>query len=92
MRCTLYGFITDYVKDIFIEEILFDIREKLTEVTLGKMKCQDNMHYGDPILVLLTRETLRVLEKSLVCVESTREVQEFFYYSFSHCLHETISY
>ena len=42
MRCTLYGFITDYVKDIFIEEILFDIREKLTEVTLGKMKCQDN--------------------------------------------------
>lgn len=35
MRCTLYGFITDYVKDIFIEEILFDIREKLREVTLG---------------------------------------------------------
>ncbi|XP_020616712.1 exocyst complex component 4-like [Orbicella faveolata] len=34
MRCTLYGFITDYVKDIFIEEILFDIREKLREVTL----------------------------------------------------------
>lgn len=39
MRCTLYGFITDYVKDIFIEEILFDIREKLREVTQGKMKC-----------------------------------------------------
>ena len=39
MRCTLYGFITDYVKDIFIEEILFDIREKLREVTLGKIKC-----------------------------------------------------
>lgn len=37
MRCTLYGFITDYVKDIFIEEILFDIREKLREVTLGEM-------------------------------------------------------
>lgn len=35
MRCTLYGFITDYVKDIFIEEILFDIREKLREVTQG---------------------------------------------------------
>ena len=58
MRCTLYGFITDYVKDIFIEEILFDIREKLTEVTLGKMKCQDNMqYYREPFLVLLTKET-----------------------------------
>ncbi|XP_022804763.1 exocyst complex component 4-like, partial [Stylophora pistillata] len=34
MRCTLYGFITDYVKDIFIEEILFHITEKLKEVTL----------------------------------------------------------
>ncbi|XP_068708589.1 exocyst complex component 4-like isoform X2 [Montipora capricornis] len=33
MRCTLYGFITDYVKDIFVEEIFFDIREKLREVT-----------------------------------------------------------
>ncbi|XP_067035865.1 exocyst complex component 4-like isoform X2 [Acropora muricata] len=33
MRCTLYGFITDYVKDIFVEEIYFDIREKLKEVT-----------------------------------------------------------
>lgn len=39
MRCTLYGFITDYVKDIFIEEILFDVLEKLREVTQGKMKC-----------------------------------------------------
>ena len=37
MRCTLYGFITDYVKDIFVEEILFDIREKLREVTQGKV-------------------------------------------------------
>ena len=36
------------------------------------------MQYCDPLLVLLTRETLRVLKKSLVCVESTREVQEFF--------------
>lgn len=35
MRCTLYGFITDYVKDIFVEEIYFDIREKLKEVTQG---------------------------------------------------------
>ena len=35
MRCTLYGFITDYVKDIFVEEIFFDIREKLREVTQG---------------------------------------------------------
>ncbi|RMX41243.1 hypothetical protein pdam_00012384 [Pocillopora damicornis] len=33
MRCTLYGFITDYVKDIFIEDILFHILEKLKEVT-----------------------------------------------------------
>jgi len=57
MRCTLYGFITDYVKDIFIEEILFDIREKLREVTLGKIKCKDIMQYCDPLLVLLTRET-----------------------------------
>lgn len=38
MRCTLYGFITDYVKDIFVEEILFDIREKLREVTQGIMR------------------------------------------------------
>ena len=40
MRCTLYGFITDYVKDIFVEEIYFDIREKLKEVTQGtKIYC-----------------------------------------------------
>ena len=38
MRCTLYGFITDYVKDIFVEEILFDIREKLSEVTQGTVQ------------------------------------------------------
>ena len=57
MRCTLYGFITDYVKDIFIEEILFDIREKLREVTLGKIKCWDSKQCSDPLVVLLTRET-----------------------------------
>lgn len=39
MRCTLYGFITDYVKDIFIEDILFHILEKLKEVTEGKTHC-----------------------------------------------------
>ena len=39
MRCTLYGFITDYVKDIFIEDILFHILEKLKEVTEGKTRC-----------------------------------------------------
>ena len=39
MRCTLYGFITDYVKEIFIEDILFHILEKLKEVTEGKTHC-----------------------------------------------------
>lgn len=41
----MYGFITDYVKDIFIEEILFDIREKLREVTLGMI--QFRQFYGN---------------------------------------------
>lgn len=39
MRCILYGFIIDYVKDIFIEDIFFYIFEKLKEVIEGKIYC-----------------------------------------------------
>lgn len=60
MRCTLYGFITDYVKDIFVEEILFDIREKLSEVTQGTVQLMIICCYGSPYgsnLVWYARKT-----------------------------------
>ena len=36
MRCTLYGFITDYVKEIFVGQIQFEINEKLETATKGQ--------------------------------------------------------
>lgn len=52
MRCTLYGFITDYVKDIFVEEILFDIREKLSEVTQGTVQFIDCFQRHDFVAIV----------------------------------------
>ncbi|CAH3034604.1 unnamed protein product [Porites lobata] len=66
MRCTLYGFITDYVKDIFVEEILFDIREKLSEVT------QDR----DTFRRTTDTNSLKVLGASRPLLQSTATVEQ----------------
>ena len=52
MRCTLYGFITDYVKDIFVEEILFDIQEKLKDVTQGTVQFIDYFQRHDSAAIV----------------------------------------
>lgn len=41
MNCTLYGFITDYVKEIFVDKIKYEITEKLETVSYSVVKGLD---------------------------------------------------
>jgi len=41
MNCTLYGFITDYVKEIFVDKIKYEITEKLETVSYSTSKGLD---------------------------------------------------
>ncbi|XP_020899282.1 exocyst complex component 4 isoform X1 [Exaiptasia diaphana] len=65
MRCTLYGFITDYVKEIFVDKIKFEITEKLETVSYSVSKGLDAFkHVADA-------NTLKTLGASRPLLQNT---------------------
>ncbi|XP_031568751.1 exocyst complex component 4-like isoform X1 [Actinia tenebrosa] len=65
MKCTLYGFITDYVKDIFVEKIKFEITEKLEAVSHSQSKGVDAFKH------LADANTLKTLGAARPLLQST---------------------
>ncbi|XP_032229704.1 exocyst complex component 4 isoform X2 [Nematostella vectensis] len=68
MHCTLYGFITDYVKEIFIDKIKFEITEKLETLSLTSQKGLDAFKHLADTHTIHSVEAPRPLLQSTVTV------------------------
>ncbi|KAK3729276.1 hypothetical protein QZH41_008516, partial [Actinostola sp. cb2023] len=70
MSCTLYGFITDYVKEIFVDKIKFEITEKLETVSYSVSKGLDAFKH------LADANTLKTLGASRPLLQNTVTVYQ----------------